>query len=290
MAILRDQLSDESAKTYGLVLAAADIAHRRVHSDEGWELHVGDESLREAEKEIQAFAAENPPIGETDGHGRIPGPLDFSAAWAILPLVTIHLAVHWNSNPKEIGAALGASAAQILQGQLYRCLTALLLHADSAHLLSNIAGLALFGSAVCAATGPGLGWFMITVAGALGNLINAWFYGSAHHSIGASTAVFGALGILVGLALINPKAPHSSPHKKWLLPLGGGLGLFAFLGMSPHTDFTAHAFGLLVGICLGLPYAKYQAYRPTPANQRFWAAFTALLLGISWVWGIVQAG
>ena len=41
------------------------------------------------------------------------------------------------------------------------------------------------------------------LAGALGNAVNAWGYSIHHNSIGFSTAVFGAIGILGGLTYVS---------------------------------------------------------------------------------------
>jgi hypothetical protein len=68
--------------------------------------------------------------------------------------------------------------------------------------------------------------------GNLGNALTALAYWpQEHRSLGASTAVFGALGLLVGDALwllLRRRAGRS--WWKWMLPLGAGLSLLAFLG------------------------------------------------------------
>jgi membrane associated rhomboid family serine protease len=288
MAIIRENLSDELAKSYGLVLASAGIAHTVLRGFDGWELHVEDENLVDAEIQIQAYMSENLSEEPRDDVAKAPAPMDFSAVWAILLLVTVHWAAAWWGNAKQLSQALGASATHILTGELFRSLTALLLHADSPHLLANIVGLALFGTAVCSTTGSGLGWLLISATGVLGNLANACFYRTGHLSIGASTAVFGAIGILVGLAWMR-KGHQGRKRLQWLLPVGGGLGLLAFLGMAPHSDLTAHGFGFLAGMLVGLAYAKWIGSKPQPLYQRLWSGITVLLFAMAWFWGTWMA-
>ncbi|MEZ4602465.1 MAG: hypothetical protein R2861_03365 [Desulfobacterales bacterium] len=59
-------------------------------------------------------------------------------------------------------------------------------------------------------------------SGISGNLFNAWMYESAHVSIGASTAVFGAVGILAGYQDCGTEAGPGK-IKQVLVPVGGGL-------------------------------------------------------------------
>ena len=99
-------------------------------------------------------------------------------------------------NRSDIIKHYGSSASQIIDGEHYRTITALFLHGDVLHLIGNMAGIALFGTAVCSITGWGVGWLMILFTGSIGNLLNAYFYQAGHRSIGASTAVFGCIGFL----------------------------------------------------------------------------------------------
>ena len=153
----------------------------------------------------------------------------------------------------------GSSAGLVVNGEWYRCATALLLHADSLHLAGNLVGMAIFATAVCSITGWGVGWLLILASGISGNLINAYAYGYGHSSIGASTAVFGALGLLSSYQFL--KKIHT-PFSRFqvLLPLGAGLALLAFLGSSSHTDIMAHLFGFLSGVALGLVYYRLVRY------------------------------
>lgn len=141
-------------------------------------------------------------------------------------------------------------------GQYWRSLTALTLHADIVHLVSNLvagAGFAFFVARFFGAVG---GWLLILLSGTAGNLLNAWVhYPQSHFSIGASTAVFGGLGLLTGVgiwvALAEPKGEWTLP--RWLLPVFGGFTLLGLIGVGDGlVDVAAHISGFICGIVLGI--------------------------------------
>ena len=147
-----------------------------------------------------------------------------------------------------------ASSRAIMAGEWWRTFTALTLHANLEHLGANIAA-----GLVCAAfllpiLGAGWTWLFILLAGGAGNWFNACGHGGADHlSIGASTSVFAALGILVAAqCAIRALAHRAVRAREFLLPIGAGLGLLAYLGVGDQqTDYMAHLFGLLAGVPFG---------------------------------------
>ena len=184
----------------------------------------------------------------------------------------------------------GASSSKAIleQGEWWRTLTALTLHADLSHFGANLATLLLFAAFLVPRLGPGVAWLLIVLTGALGNFVNAWGYrGAGHASIGASTAVFGTLGLLVGLEVMA-RARGRHLHRLWhlIVPLGGGLGLLAFFGVGDpteyRTDHWAHAWGFGVGLVLGAG-AALNRYASLPASiQRAAAAAAVGLLLLAW--------
>ena len=62
-----------------------------------------------------------------------------------------------------------ANALAIEDGELWRTLTALTLHADFAHLLANALSSLVFVTLLCRWIGPGAGLSLTVLAGALGN-------------------------------------------------------------------------------------------------------------------------
>lgn len=140
---------------------------------------------------------------------------------------------------------------KVLAGEWYRTVTALTLHADGAHLLSNLLGLLVFVGGVHQFVGTGLSWLLVLIAGAIGNAGTAVFYQTAHNAVGASTAVFGAVG-LMGAFGVKRYLTQKPFRKRFFIPLIGALGLFAMLGTNPNSDVMSHVFGLVSGITTGL--------------------------------------
>jgi membrane associated rhomboid family serine protease len=143
-----------------------------------------------------------------------------------------------------------AQAEKILAGQWWRLVTALTLHADWAHLSSNLAIGGIFVVFLCRELGSGLAWSLLLAAGALGNLVNAYLQPANHSSVGASTAVFGAVGILAAISLVRYR---NNLRTRWMLPVAAALALLALLGTEgKNTDLGAHLFGFIYGGFLGL--------------------------------------
>jgi len=198
--ILFARLSRERAETYRLVCAAEQIDCRLTRADRCWRLHVSAAASQGARRAIALYAAENPekwPLQAIPGRGAKSFPLT-----GIIP-AAILASVFAATGPRDSSAIYtdrySADAGRILEGEVYRTVTALLLHGDIAHLLGNCAGLVVFGTAAANLAGWGTAWLMILMAGGMGNYANALFYQFGHRSIGASTAVFGAVGILACL-------------------------------------------------------------------------------------------
>lgn len=170
-------------------------------------------------------------------------------------------AVFWLQRDHPAMVAGGVSSAQeiFVNDEWWRPFTALFLHADRMHLLSNVASGVLFGTWVCRSLGPWLGWTLILAAGTLGNSLNAASrLDTPFASLGASTAVFGALGILTGVAIYQVTRDRPGPRSfRYLVPLGGGMVLLSWLGVGsdPRTDVTGHVCGFAVGILLGVAAA-----------------------------------
>jgi len=179
-----------------------------------------------------------------------------------------------------------ADTNQILAGAVEQTVTALTLHTDAAHVLGNAMVGGLFLTAVHRRYGAGLGTFVVIGAGAVGNLLNAMSYGHDHRSLGASTAVMAALGVLASAQFVRNQ--RERPGFKTMLawaPVAGGLALLGTFGAAPHSDLRAHGFGFLAGFLLGFLPALAFRRRTTPlpawARIAFGLATIALICG-SW--------
>lgn len=87
---------------------------------------------------------------------------------------------------------------------------------------------------------------------ALGNYINAWVQPATHSSIGASTAVFAALGVLVSHSLHHWGDDDRHKRLKRWSPLIGGVVLLGLTGVGgERTDVAAHVTGFVAGMLMG---------------------------------------
>lgn len=288
MVTLFEHLMREEANTFGLVLNAAGIGNRVVDTGQGYRIEVPAPLLDVARDAIRHYQIENPtPATIFSARPNEPSaPLPFSGVFIALVLLAIHMAVMGSAAPQDYSRAFGADARRILAGETYRCATALVLHADATHIAGNMAGIALFGSAVCAVTGAGVGWLMILACGILGNLINAWAYQSNHLSIGASTAVFGAIGILCAIQAVDALRTGKG-WKRVILITGAGVALLAFLGASARSDIGAHLFGCLGGILVGGAYGMQINQPPATRGQVMSGVLAVMTLLAAWIRGVV---
>ncbi len=206
----------------------------------------------------------------------------FSGIWAGIILLIFHVVITTCCDSQMVIREYGSSARHILRGEVYRCVTSLMIHGDTPHLVSNMLGIAVFGTAVCSITGLGVGWFMILMAGMAGNMLNAVLYGTDHLSIGASTAVFGAIGIMGGCQSMI-KILQPGPRIKAFLPFGAGLALLGFFGSSLHTDLTAHLFGFLAGAVLGGIHGMFAGQPLTKNPQAAFLVAALTILAVSWL-------
>lgn len=289
MITLFDRLERNTADTYSLVLNSAGIGHRVVLSDGGYRIDVTETAVDAAARTIDSYLAENP--ASTTPTTPPPFHMPVAAVAVALTLLTVHLAIVTSSAPQDYARVFGADARRIVSGELYRCVTALLVHADAAHVGGNMVGLVLFGSAVCTLAGSGVGWMMILCCGIVGNLVNAMVHSHGHLSVGASTAVFGALGILCA---VRATAAIRTGHgwKRVALLVGAGVALLAFLGTGANSDLGAHFFGCLAGIAIGAAYGWRVERSPRRGPPRMGLQVAAGIVSgatllLSWVRGVL---
>jgi membrane associated rhomboid family serine protease len=279
--VLCENLTQEQADTYGLVLDAYGLPYFVKTSGSDWEIWVDEEIRDRALELIAEYIEENPQAPLLSTQEKETYQKTFTGIWACLILLACQVAVNMSGNADQIFKEYGASSREILNGELYRTVTSLMLHSGYPHLVGNMAGIAIFGTAVCTITGSGAGWLMILLTGILGNLANAVLLRYGYISIGASTAVFGAVGILAAYQLYRKIKVPGQKMKAWL-PIAGGLALLAFLGSGEHSDLTAHLFGFISGICLGLLYAQYLWGVLKKRHQIYCMAATIIILMLSW--------
>ena len=215
----------------------------------------------------------------------------------VLALVLIGYAVAggvWRLDAFEIGSI---DSARVQAGEWWRAWTALTLHVDAAHLFANLGAGAWFGYLAGRQLGPGNAWLLTVVGAGTANLIESLLGPGNHHSVGASTAVFTALGLM---AAYTWRIRYELPQR-WALrwgPLVAGALLLGWLGTgglsgtdkpeviaASTTDIVAHATGFIVGAVLGA-VAAISVVRKRLAQLPQWASGTAAIGVIAVAWSI----
>jgi membrane associated rhomboid family serine protease len=154
----------------------------------------------------------------------------------------------------------------MLRGEWWRPFTALFLHGDASHLASNLLGGLLAFAAVASTFGRRRGWLLLALAAVAGNIAVALAHtGEAYRSLGASTAIFAAVGLLTGRAM-GVVARHRRAHRwrAFFLPVATGLTVLGLQGAgdSGQVDVMAHVAGFIAGILFGFLPAR--AASPAP--------------------------
>jgi len=184
----------------------------------------------------------------------------FSAGWevyGIWMLALIGCFLWQQDHPSFAGRAASSSIGLIGHREWWRPFTALFLHADVPHLLGNLLSGLFFGTLVARSIGPWRGWAIILACGTAGNILtSALTWPDSFTSIGASTAVFGALGILSGLGFAGMlRARLHLPWARIAAPVLAGIVLLGWLGggsENGNTDVLGHVFGFSSGLTAGV--------------------------------------
>lgn len=216
-------------------------------------------------------------------------PFETAASYAFaLVLLAFHLGLEFSTNRLEFLDAGRSQAALVLDGEVWRLATALTLHADLPHVLGNTLFGGFFLAAVAGRLGVGVGVLCFVATGTLGNLANAIYYGSAHSSVGASTGVFGLVGVLAGLAAWQRHRTATPGRGAWVA-FAAGLAIVAMLGSGgPRVDFSAHLFGLAAGGVTGLLLARPFAFRARLSGiGQAVSAFSAIsFVAVAWAFAL----
>ena len=295
------------ARHLALVLQSMRIPCGVAETEEGHAVLVRRKQSDAAREQIERYERENrgwPP--------REPGfaPLPSGGHAAILYgglLVLVHiLAIEGRYGIDWRG--LGRNASELVAaGEWWRTITALTLHGDLAHLAGNIVFGAAFAVVLSQTVGAGVAWWGFLLSGAFGNWVNDALRSAAHSSVGASTAVFGALGMQIAAewARRGDANRPTTRLRRWT-PVVMGVALLAWSGMGGITtessalerhaaldkvDIGAHLAGFAVGAALGLSAARVRlAQRLSPRTQSLLAAGAAVVVLAAWTRALLTLG
>jgi rhomboid protease GluP len=254
-AVVFDSVDPRAASDRALVLTSLDIPCELVRVDARSVLVVPAEFAERARFEIWQYDQENrlrrpaprASVHVDERHNGLAG---------VFGYVLLLCIAGWLAGRSAFGfdwLRLGRVDGELIRaGEWWRTLTALTLHADVGHLLGNIGFGALFGGLAGRLVGSGVAWACIVLAAGAGNALNTVLLESAHRSIGASTAVFAALGLLAGF--VWRARLMAQDHWAYRLgPIVGGIALLAYTGTGDaRTDIGAHLSGFVCGFLPGI--------------------------------------
>src|SRR2546426_5647153 len=197
-AAVRVTPEGERADEGEVVPAATGIPHRLRRRPDGWafivaplDAHAALDALDGYDRERQDERADTVAAVATP----VAGATALGVAVALL-LIGFFAVTGPRTRHSAWFARGSAATDRIVAGEWWRTVTALTLHADASHLLGNAAASVVLVGAVSRELGPGLGLWLLLLAGAGGNALSAVAHSAHHTSVGASTAIFGAIGIL----------------------------------------------------------------------------------------------
>jgi membrane associated rhomboid family serine protease len=273
------------AREWALVLQSQGIGYVLEPRHSGWFLHLPPAELARGLDAIDLYERENenwPPPAVRDVPRHAP------SSWVAAAFVAMCLFFAYVTGPAALGSswfALGRSDATLFTSQPWRSITALTLHADARHVLGNALSGTIFGTMVARRIGPGAALLALIVSGAAGNAMNALYHhASGHRSIGASTAVFAAIGMLAALQTVLFYRRSGESRRfgvmDLLAPVIGGLALLGALGSDRHSDIWAHGFGFLAGVLLGVGAGATLPVSARPPSRWLQLGFGALASGL----------
>jgi rhomboid protease GluP len=266
-----------------LVLTAVDIASAISFDGSHYFLEVDVANAERASAELDQYETESRPAPPPPPPPRLHSNAWIGCAFYVIVLLGVAYAIAhglWRLDAFEAGEL---NAGRVQSGDWWRAWTALTLHLDAAHLAANLAAGIWFGYLAGRQLGPGNAWFLIVNGGALANLLEGEFGPPSHRVVGASTAVFTALGLM---AAHSWRTRFHLPQR-WALrwaPLVAGVILLGWLGSSGEgTDLVGHAMGFVVGTLLGTLAALPRIDRALERVPQWLSGFAALAcIAIAW--------
>ena len=280
MRVVFDSRNRRACADRALVLASLQIPHQLVDDDAGCALVVPAEYSARALDELRLYDQENPPQRPRKRktivyQNAIPG---------VVAYVVVICAVAWLAGVSYFGQDwLGVGRIDgvlVRAGEWWRTITALTLHSSLRHLIGNIIFGVFFGLFAGRLFGSGVAWLAIISTGAAGNALNTLLLESTHRSIGASTAVFAALGLVAGFVW-RGKLMSQERWSYRVGPIVGGFALLMYTGTGDeNTDIGAHLMGFLCGFSGGMLLTLVRGR----LEQRRWQ-ITAALLALSLIIG-----
>lgn len=276
----------QSCADRALVLASFGIPHKTVDDGVSCALVVPAEFSVRALNELQLYDDENPPlvlqpVRQIKYQDAVLGLVGYVLVVCIVAGLAGYsfFSANWFVDGRIDGEL-------VRNGEVWRLFTALTLHSGVKHLLSNLVFGVFFGFFAGRLLGSGVAWLAIVIAAASGNAFNTLLLDASHRSIGASTAVFAALGVVAGYVWFG-KLMAQDRWSKRFGPIVGGLALLMFTGTGgENTDVGAHLLGFACGFVTALVLVRLGKISDDARTQRRAGLAAFGLIFFSWVFAL----
>lgn len=178
----------------------------------------------------------------------------------------------------------GLTPASVAGGELWRLLTSMFLHAGIIHVAVNMLALYFLGSFAEQTFGSGRFFALYLVSGIAGGVAYLYFGSFTTPAVGASGAIFGILGGILGFALRQGTFSLRNPVIMQLVLI---TAINLFIGASiPSISNTAHVGGLVGGLFFGALIANsvYSRKRGAVVAPLLLTLGLEVLLVALWMW------
>ncbi|MFJ8063400.1 rhomboid family intramembrane serine protease [Psychrobacillus sp. NPDC096426] len=169
-------------------------------------------------------------------------------------LLALNIAIYILTNIPILGDAIYSRGVHfnllISEGEYWRLVTPMFLHATFFHLLFNMFSLFLFGPELEQIAGKARFLTIYLLSGLVGNIATYLIHDWNYVSVGASGAIYGILGAFG--ALVYYTRNFMPQLKQIIVPIIVIGVIMTFL--QPHINATAHIAGLITGFVFGIIY------------------------------------
>lgn len=266
-----------------LVLSSAQIPHQLLDDGDSCAVVVPAAVSARAASELRLYDEENPPpVPTPKSTVELQDPLPGLVGYVLVVCLVAGMAGYtfFGSDWLTAGRVDGEL---IRRGEIWRLFTALTLHGSVKHLLGNLVFGIFFGLFAGRLLGSGVAWLTIVLAAAAGNAFNVLLLEPSHRAIGASTAVFAALGLVAGYVWKGQFMRQDGWSNRYG-PIIGGLALLMYTGTGgPNTDIGAHLFGFVCGFAAGMMLIRFGLTRKDALSQQVSGSIALLLIAASWL-------
>jgi membrane associated rhomboid family serine protease len=266
-----------------LVLTAVGVEGVVTRAQDEFLLQVAPADAGYAARHLLQYEAENRPPPPLPSPPRVYGYAWVGCAAYVLVLLGVAFALSDGLVRLDAFDLGELDAARVQAGQWWRAWTALTLHLDGPHLAANLVAGVWFGYLAARQMGSGTAWLLTVTGAAVANLLEGLLGPAEHRAVGASTAVFSALGAMSAYSWRERFGLPQRWARRWG-PLVAGVILLGWTGSAGEgTDVVAHLSGFAMGALLGATAALPRSQRwLNRVPQWLTGALALVSLAIAW--------